>query len=89
MARATISEDSARALQRLRDDGCEVFGPGPVTRGQGPPTAGEATEAMPGSHVQVRCGGRFVEGLGGTPDEAVRDALAKLEGYDPTGSVIG
>jgi hypothetical protein len=89
VADATLSDDSARALQRLRDEGCEVFGPGPVTRGQGPPIGGEGVEAMPGAHVQVRCGHRFVEGLGGTPDEAVRDALAKLEGEDRTGSVIG
>ena len=32
---------------------------------------------------------RFIEGLGGTPDQAVRHASAKLEGYDPIGSVIG
>jgi hypothetical protein len=57
-----------------------VFGPGPLTPGQGPPVPGPGAPVLPGAHVQVRCGGRFVEGLGGTPDEAVRDALDKLEG---------
>jgi hypothetical protein len=89
MAEATLGEDTARALERLRQQGCEVFGPGPVTPGQGPPTTGPGAPALPGAHVQIRCGRRFVEGLGGTPDEAVRDALGKLEGYDPTDSVIG
>ena len=83
------SPDLAQELDRLRAEGCEVFGPGPMTPGETAPIEGPGTPALPGSHVQIRCGHRFVEGLGGTPDEAVRDAIAKLEGYDPTGNVIG
>lgn len=89
MVPATLSPDLAQELDRLRAEGCEVFGPGPMTPGETAPTEGAGTPALPGSHVQIRCGHRFVEGLGGTPDEAVRDAIAKLEGYDPTGKVIG
>ena len=85
---ATLSAESVRELDLLRERGCEVFGPGPMTRGETTPTA-EAGEPLAGMHVQVRCGHRFVEGLGGTAEEAVRDALAKLGGYDPTGSVRG
>jgi hypothetical protein len=87
MAGLALSLAAEQELQRLRDEGCQVMGPGPVTRGQGPP-AGPVREPLPGSHVQIRCGERFVEGLGGTPDEAVWDAIEKLRGYDPTGSVI-
>jgi hypothetical protein len=82
-----LSVAAAAELERLRDGGCQVTGPGPVTAGQSPP-AEPVREPLPGSHVQIRCGHRFVEGLGGTPEEAVWDALAKLRGYDPTGSVI-
>jgi hypothetical protein len=85
---ATLTPESIRELERLREAGCEVFGPGPMTPGETPPTADPANP-MPGMHVQVRCGHRFVEGLGGTAEEAVRDALAKLGGYDPTGTVVG
>lgn len=85
--RSTLGVAAAQELQRLRDEGCQIIGPGPMTAGQGPPVE-PAREPLPGSHVQIRCGDRFVEGLGGTPDEAVWDALAKLRGYDPTGSVI-
>jgi hypothetical protein len=88
MSQETLSAASEQTLERLRAHGCEVFGPGPMTPGQTTPTPDAATRT-PGMHVQIRCGHRFVEGLGATADEAVSDALAKLEGYDPTGSVRG
>jgi hypothetical protein len=87
MSDATLSAQTVRELERLREQGCEVFGPGPMTRGETTPTP-DAAEPMPGMHVQVRCGHRFVEGLGGSAEEAVRDALVKLEGYDPTRPVV-
>ena len=40
-------------------------------------------------HVQIGCGSRFVEGFGATADEAVSDALAKLDGYPADGRVLG
>jgi hypothetical protein len=40
-------------------------------------------------HVQIGCGSRFVEGFGATADEAVSDALTKLEGYTVVGRAGG
>jgi hypothetical protein len=77
----------ALELDRLRERGYQVTGPGPMTIGETPP-AGPIANPMPGMHVQVRAGHRLVEGLGGSADEAVRDALGKLEGYDPTRTVV-
>ena len=68
------------ALADLRAKGCKVFGPGPVTRGATTPTA-DAAEVLPGSHVQIACGSVMVEGFGANPDEAVTDALVKLDGH--------
>jgi hypothetical protein len=80
---SSLSPELARELDRLRERGFQVIGPGPVTAGETPP-AGPVAHPMPGMHVQIRAGHRFIEGLGGTADEAVRDALGKLEPYDPT-----
>jgi hypothetical protein len=44
---------------------------------------------MPGQHIQIVCGHRMVDGFGATAEEAVADALAKLEGYDPQGRAAG
>jgi hypothetical protein len=88
MSHATMSPEAARDLERLREQGCQVIGPGAMTPGQTPP-AGPVREPLPGSHVQIRCGERFVEGFGGTPDEAVRDAIAKLDGIDVSARPIG
>ena len=38
-------------------------------------------------HVQMVHGSRIVHGFGATAEEAVQDALVKLEGYDPQGKV--
>jgi hypothetical protein len=84
----TLSEAMAQELQRLRDEGCLVIGPSGVAPGDTPPTA-DASATGAGSHVQIRRGHRFVEGFGGTPDEAVRDALGKMEPYDPTDTAPG
>lgn len=78
-----LSPETARELEHLRERGFQVIGPGPVTPGETPP-AGPVARPMPGMHVQIRAGHRFVEGFGGTADEAVTDALGKLEPYDPT-----
>jgi hypothetical protein len=80
---SSLSPETARELDRLRERGFQVIGPGPVTAGETPP-AGPVAQPMPGMHVQIRAEHRFVEGFGGTADEAVRDALGKLEPYDPT-----
>jgi len=77
----TLSPELQRELEALRQAGYQVIGPGPVRPGQSPPTPG-APVAMPGAHVQIGDGTRLIEGLGGTADEAVRDALAKLR-HDP------
>ena len=48
--------------------------------------APDAQVTGPGMHVQIADGaGRLIEGFGATADEAARDAISKLEGYDPTG----
>ena len=88
MTQAILSEAAGRDLALLRDKGCEVFGPGPVTPGQTTPTP-DARTTLPGMHVQIRCAHRFVEGFGATADEAVADAIAKLDGYDPARHVPG
>jgi hypothetical protein len=84
MPQTPLSPDLARRLDELRASGHRVFGPGPTTPGETTPTP-DARVVGPGMHMQIAdAGGRFVEGFGGTADEAARDALAKLEGYDPT-----
>ncbi len=75
------------ALSALRAKGCKVFGPGPVTRGATTPTA-DAADTFPGSHVQIACGSLMIEGFGGSPDEAVTDALLKLEGHGGPDAVL-
>lgn len=77
-----LDPEIARELDDLRERGFQIIGPGPVTAGATPP-AEPVAEPMPGMHVQIRAGHRFVEGFGGTADEAVRDAVGKLEPYDP------
>lgn len=84
----TLSPGMAQELQRLRDEGAMVIGPSGVAPGDTPPTADQQA-AGAGSHVQIRRGSRFVEGFGGTPDEAVRDALGKLQPYDPEDTAPG
>jgi hypothetical protein len=82
---STLSPDLVRRMQELEASGHRVFGPGPMTRGETTPTEGART-AGPGMHLQIAdVSGRLIEGFGGTADEAARDALSKLEGYDPTG----
>jgi hypothetical protein len=75
----------AQRLDALRREGCLVIGPGPVSTTVATPTPDAPAGA--GMHVQIGCGSRFVEGFGGTKDEAVSDALDKLEGYSVTSSV--
>jgi len=83
-----LSEGPARQLEALRAEGCTVFGPGPVSFSESVPRSAPLDEG-PGMHVQIGCGSRFVEGYGATADEAVRDALAKLEGYPVDKAVHG
>ncbi|MDX6556063.1 MAG: hypothetical protein QOD86_2258 [Miltoncostaeaceae bacterium] len=84
MAITDLSAALSRELDALRAAGCTVFGPGPVSFSESMPR-GDAAHAGPGMHVQIGCGNRLVEGFGATPDEAVSDALTKLEGYTVVG----
>jgi hypothetical protein len=83
-----LSPNLSRELEALRASGCSVFGPGPVSFSESVPRADPAL-AGPGMHVQIGCGSRFVEGFGATADEAVSDALTKLDGYEVTGRAGG
>ena len=83
-----LSEQLARELEALRASGCTVMGPGPVSFTESVPRA-DAAEAGPGMHVQIGCGSRFVEGFGATADEAVSDALSKLDGYPADERILG
>lgn len=82
-----LSAGMAQTLEVLRSKGCRVFGPGPVTPGATTPTA-DQTNSLPGMHVQISCGSLFVEGFGGTADEALADAVMKLDGRDEGGQVV-
>lgn len=82
MTQTTLSPDSEASLAQVRAAGGRVIGPGPVTPGETSPTP-DAQITMPGMHVQIALGSRFVEGFGASADEAVRDAMTKLGGYDP------
>lgn len=85
MSQSTLSPVLARRLEELRASGHRVFGPGPMTPGATTPTP-DAQITEPGTHLQIADGsGRLIEGFGATADEAARDAISKLEGYDPTG----
>jgi hypothetical protein len=64
-------------IEGLRARGCVIFGPGPLTPGMTTPTP-DALRTLPGVHLQIACGHRFVSGFGTTADEALSDALAKL-----------
>jgi hypothetical protein len=88
MATTGLSATLARELEALRASGCTIFGPGPVSFSESVPRSDPA-QAGPGMHVQIGCGSRFVEGFGATADEAVSDALAKLDGYEVTGRAGG
>jgi len=83
-----LSERLSRELEALRASGCTVFGPGPVSFSESVPRPDPA-DAGPGVHVQIGCGSRFVEGYGATADEAVSDALAKLDGYPVDAEIVG
>lgn len=83
-----LSERLSRELEALRASGCTVFGPGPVSFSESVPRPDPA-DAGPGMHVQIGCGSRFVEGYGATADEAVSDALAKLDGYPMDAEIVG
>lgn len=86
MAPRALSADLAARLAQLRERGCTVFGPGPLTLGQTTPTP-DSAQQLPGYHVQIGCGHRLVEGFGASPDGAVLDALGKMAGYRPSAPV--
>jgi hypothetical protein len=88
MATTELSAALSRELDALRASGCTVLGPGLVSFSESVPRADPAN-AGPGVHVQIGCGSRLVEGFGATPDEAVSDALTKLEGYRVVGRAGG
>jgi hypothetical protein len=79
----TLSDGTLLTLEQMRAEGFRIYGPGPVTPGATTPTPDDA-QALPGMHVQMVHGSRIVDGFGVTAEDAVRDALIKLEGYDPT-----
>jgi hypothetical protein len=86
MATDTLSEATLMTLERMRGEGYRIHGPGPVTRGATTPTADDA-DLFPGVHVQIVHGSRIVDGFGVDAEGAVRDALIKLDGYDPGAKV--
>lgn len=87
MTETTLSPDLTRRLEELRASGHRIFGPGPMTPGETTPTPDQA-QRLPGMHLQIADhGGRLIEGFGATADEAARDALGKLDGYNPQGKV--
>ena len=75
----TLSEGTLQILERMRAKGVRIHGPGPMTPGATTPTKNDA-QALPGMHVQMIHGSRMVDGFGVTAEDAVRDALMKLEG---------
>jgi hypothetical protein len=75
----TLSDATLQTLERMRAEGFRIHGPGPVTRGATTPTA-DAKEPFPGMHVQMVHGSRIVDGFGATAEQAVQDALVKLQG---------
>jgi hypothetical protein len=86
MAEDTLSDATLQTLERMRAEGFRIHGPGPVTQGGTTPTP-DAKDPLPGMHVQMVHGSRIVDGFGVTAEQAVQDALIKLEGYDPQGKV--
>jgi len=82
----TLEEQVRLQVELMRAQGMEVHGPVPMSRTQVMATA-DKTEVLPGHHVQVGAGARWVEGFGGTPLEALRDAQGKLTPYDPSEKV--
>jgi hypothetical protein len=86
MADETLSDATLQTLERMRAEGYRIHGPGPVTRGATTPTPG-AADTFPGMHVQMIHGSRIVDGFGASAEDAVADALVKLEGYDPQAKV--
>jgi hypothetical protein len=83
MAEVHVDPGTARELADLRARGVLVFGPAPMSRTQ-PMATPDVTDPLPGVHVQLGAGGRWVQGFGGTAREALDDALRKLLPYDPT-----
>ena len=86
MATETLSDATLMMLERMREQGFRIHGPGPVTRGATTPTRDD-TDVFPGMHVQIVHGSRIVDGFGVDAEGAVRDALMKLDGYDPQAKV--
>ena len=86
MATDMLSDATLHTLERMRGEGFRIHGPGPVTRGATTPTPDD-TDVFPGMHVQFVHGSRIVDGFGVDAEGAVRDALIKLEGYDPQAKV--
>lgn len=83
---SVLDEQVRLQVDLMRSQGMEVHGPAPISRTEAMATPGK-TDVLPGHHVQVAAGGRWVEGFGGTPLEALRDAQGKLSPYDPSEKV--
>jgi hypothetical protein len=83
MAEVPVDPTTARELAELRRQGVLVFGPAPVSRTQ-PMATADVTQALPGVHLQLGAGPRWVQGYGGTAREALDDARRKLGGVKPT-----
>lgn len=81
-----IDERTRGEVARLRAQGMTVNGPVRMGDHESMATAG-STGGLAGWHVQVGAGSRWIQGYGGTPAEAMRDAMGKIEPYDPTEKV--
>ena len=86
MGDSTLSDATLQTLERMRQQGYRIQGPGPVTPGATTPTRDDANPG-PGMHIQIVHGSRMVDGFGITAEQAVQDAITTLDGYDPQGKI--
>lgn len=84
MDQGIVDPGLAAELDDLRAQGFQVtMGSAPL--GGTPHTSRGQTDVGPGSQVEIAREDTYVRGFGGTLDEAVKDAISKLSGYDPVG----
>jgi hypothetical protein len=86
MGDSTLSDATLHTLELMRQQGYRIQGPGPVTPGATTPTKDDSNPG-PGMHVQIVHGSRMVDGFGITGDQAVQDAITKLDGDSPDAKV--
>lgn len=76
-----LSPGMAREVESLRRNGYEVLGPSPAGMSHGMPAEG-LDEPSAGMRCQINVGHHSIWGEGGTADEAMADAIAKLSSID-------